>query len=114
MNPFQFMATALTARPQHFIRTHSADPAETKTDRMRNYLREFGSASARTLADRAGLPRSALVSALLKADVENGAVYMREGYYYWDDDFDAEKQKRINEAASLLRANGYTITKAMQ
>lgn len=85
-----------------------------KTERMRAYLREVGSANAATLADEADVPQTALVSALLKADLIKGSVFRRGHTYHWNPLFDAQHHQRIADAVRLLRANGYQVKKVQR
>lgn len=113
MNAFQTMTTALTGRsPWSFaVPERATAKPETKTERMRNYLRQHGSASAATLADEADVPQTALVAALLKGDMARGSVFYRGKQYHWNHQFDAELHEQLSKAAALLRAHGYTVTK---
>ena len=111
MNPFFQMTTVLAGQSCWPTRRVTTIPGN-KTERMRTYLRMHGRANAITLADEANLPKTALVSALLKADLKKGSVFIRGDQYHWNHQFDAELQQRLTEAASLLRANGYHLTSA--
>jgi hypothetical protein len=118
MNPFDQITTTLTGRsPWPFQplgrkdQRPKTDP-DNKTERMRVYLRTQGAATAATLADEADLERTDLVSALLKGDMARGSVFRRGHKYHWNPQFDAQHHQRLAEAASLLRANGFTVLKA--
>lgn len=113
MTPFDNIAATLAGRsPWSFRVSTQNDPKPTsKTERMRNYLRQHGSASAATLADEADVPQTALVGALLKGDMARGSVFHRGNRYHWNHQFDADLHKQLSKAAALLRANGYTVTK---
>lgn len=113
MNPFEQITRTLTGRsPWPFaIPERRAAKSESKTERMRNYLRQHGSASASTLADEADVPQTALVGALLKGDLARGSVVHRGNKYHWNHQFDRDHHQRLQEAARLLRANGFTVSK---
>ena len=116
MNPFDQIATTLTGRapwPFQAIDKQDQKP-ESKTERMRAYLRQHGAANAATLADEANVPSTALVGALLKTDLHRGSVFRRGHKYHWNPQFDAQHHQRLAEAASLLRANGFTVLKDNQ
>jgi len=112
MTPFEHMSTALTGRSPWPFMEHPAtkdDKTVSKTDRLRNYLRTQGAANAFTLADEADVPQTALVGALLKGDIAKGRVIFRGDKYHWNHQFDEAMHKRLQEAAALLRANGFTV-----
>lgn len=116
MSQFEHITTALTGRsPWPFAipqrRDETDNKPESKTERMRTYLRTHGAANAATLAHEADVPRTALVSALLKADIARGRIVRRGDKYHWNHQFDAEHHRRLDEAATLLRANGFTVIK---
>ncbi|MBW8469839.1 MAG: hypothetical protein K0M67_16360 [Thiobacillus sp.] len=116
MNPFDHITTVLAGRScwptRHLV---VSEPRQMgKTERMRAYLREVGSANAATLADEADVPQTALVSALLKADLIKGSVFRRGHTYHWNPLFDAQHHQRIADAVRLLRANGYQVKKVQR
>jgi hypothetical protein len=113
MNPFDHITTTLTGRaPWPFkALTQDEKKPESKTERIRRYLREQGAATAETLADEADVPGTGLVGALLKADLHRGSVFRRGHKYHWNHQFDIETHKRLAEAARLLRAHGHTVSK---
>lgn len=112
MNPIDHMATTLTGRsPWPFDLTQiSTDRPESKTERMRAYLRQHGAANAATLADEADLATTGLVAALLKGDITRGSVFRKGHKYHWNPQFDADHSNRLADAARLLRANGFTVS----
>lgn len=112
MNPIDHMATTLTGRsPWPFDLTQiSTDRPESKTERMRAYLRHHGAANAATLADEADLATTGLVAALLKGDIARGSVFRKGHKYHWNPQFDADHSNRLADAARLLRANGFTVS----
>jgi sugar/nucleoside kinase (ribokinase family) len=119
MSPFDHITTTLTGRaPWPFkafkALTQDDKKPESKTERIRRYLREKGAATAETLADEADVPSTGLVGALLKADLHRGSVFRRGHKYHWNPQFDIETHKRLAEAASLLRANGYQVKKVQR
>lgn len=114
MNVFDHITTALTGRspwPFAEIWKEVERAEQTKTDRLRNYLRHHGAANASTLADEADVPQTALVGALLKGDIAKGRVFRRGDKYHWNRQFDEELHKRVQEAAELLKRNGYKVIK---
>lgn len=114
MNVFDHITTALTGRspwPFAEIWKEVERAEQTKTDRLRNYLRHHGAANASTLADEADVPQTALVGALLKGDIAKGRVFRRGDKYHWNHQFDEQLHRRLQEAAALLRANGFTVRK---
>jgi hypothetical protein len=84
-------------------------PTITKTDRLRNYLREHGEASSADLAIEADLPGSAQVGAMLKNDLAKGAVRKTARGYAWNYEFDDQVQVNLREAVALLRRHGYRV-----
>lgn len=116
MTPFDHITTVLSGRScwptRHLVVTEARQMG--KTERMRAYLREVGSANAATLADEADVPQTALVSALLKADLLRGSVFRRGHTYHWNHQFDTQHHQRLAEAVSLLRANGYQVKKVQR
>lgn len=112
MNPIDHMATTLTGRsPWPFDLTQiSTDRPESKTERMRAYLRQHGAANAATLADEADLATTGLVAALLKGDIARGSVFRKVHKYHWNPQFDTDHSNRLADAARLLRANGFTVS----
>lgn len=114
-NPFAYLVTSLK-RPARTRRVHGlAEPTErppSKTEAMRQYLRQHGSATASTLALEAGLEGSTgNVMALLKADVAKGLIERRGTHYHWVVEFDEQEHRRISEAIRTLRRAGYTVQK---
>jgi hypothetical protein len=117
MSPFDHITTTLTGRapwPFQVLAKDEKQPPESKTERMRAYLRTEGAATAATLAMEADVDRPALIGALLKADLKRGSVFRRGNKYHWNPQFDAQHHQRLAEAARLLRANGFTVTKDPQ
>lgn len=112
MNPIDHMATTLTGRsPWPFDLTQiSTDRPESKTERMRAYLRQHGAANAATLADEADLATTGLVAALLKGDIARGSVFRKGHKYHWNPQFDSDHSNRLADAARLLRANGFSVS----
>lgn len=113
MSPFDNITTVLTGRaPWPFqALAHDDKQPDSKTERMRAYLRTEGAATAATLAMEADVDRPALVGALLKADLKRGSVFRRGHKYCWNPQFDAQHHQRLADAARLLRANGFTVSK---
>jgi hypothetical protein len=111
MSPFDHIAATLGWRPRwsFSIEAQPAEPAISKTERMREYLRQHGPTTAMDLAMEADVPSSALVGALLKGDLARGSVYKVGNRYHWCHQFDLELHKRLKDAAALLRAHGYMV-----
>lgn len=82
-----------------------------KTERMRIYLREFGPATAANLAMEADVPSSALVGALLKADLAMGRVVRDGSRYAWNSEWDEQTNNDIRKAKALLMRHGFTVRK---
>ena len=80
-----------------------------KTERMRQYLREHGSARGITLAMEADLASVSLVSALLDGDIKKGRVTFNDGHYFWDPAFDEALHQEIEAAKALLVRHGYEV-----
>lgn len=110
-NPFNQIAATLASQPAWPFASATPQPEKgvSKTERMRAYLRQHGSATAATLADEGNLNTRALVGALLKGDLARGLVFRRNGRYFWNPQFDQAHQQRLAEAAALLRRNGYRV-----
>lgn len=114
-NPFANLIQQITHQrraARTFSVNHSENRPMTKTDRMRQYLRQRGEATAADLAIEADLCGSTgNVYALLKNDIAKGAIELRGQYYVWVDSFDAQKQQLIREAIRTLMRAGYTVIK---
>lgn len=114
-NPFAHLIEQVTHSPRVVHNRpdcHAQARPTTKTDQMRQYLRQRGRATAADLAIEADLCGSTgNVYALLKNDIAKGAIELRGQHYIWVDSFDAEKQRRIQEAIRILRRAGYTVIK---
>lgn len=84
---------------------------DTKTERLRSYLRKHGRATAADLAIEADLDNTGLVWALLKGDIAKGAVEMQGGHYTWNDEYDDQEQQELKAAMRRLRAAGFVVVR---
>lgn len=115
MNPFTQIADTLSARAQQrpaFPRAAKAPDAKkpSKTQAMRDYLRDHGPANAFTLADEVGLERSDLVSALLAKDLISGSIERVGDLYRINTEYDAMVRAGQEDMARTLRRAGWTVT----
>jgi hypothetical protein len=114
MDPMQNMAATLLkpawpqVAPPRKPKAHGPGEAS-KTERLRAYLRDVGPATAVVLALEADLASTALVGALLKQDIQRGAVEFRASRYCWVQQFDWEVQADLKAAARLLRRHGWRV-----
>jgi hypothetical protein len=92
---------------------HTQKP-DTKTERLRTYLRQNGRATAADLAIEADLDNTGLVWALLKGDIAKGAVEMQGGHYTWNDEYDDQEQQELKAAMRRLRAAGFVVVRRTQ
>ncbi|WP_265281297.1 hypothetical protein [Verminephrobacter aporrectodeae] len=53
---------------------------------------------------------SGRVHALLKSDIQRGQISVAGGLFQWNWAYDAEQQRQLMDAASLLRKHGYKVT----
>lgn len=113
MNPFDQITATLCGRPAWPFARQVASEArpESKTERMRAWLREQGPANSATLADEADVPTRALVAALLKGDLARGSVFRRGELYHWNPQFDADLHQQLRDAKALLTRHGYEVLK---
>ena len=109
--PLAYMVLALGGNP-----VARPEPAEleglNRTDRMRRLL-ATGPAGARELAACAGVT-SAMVGALLKADLRIGRVVrtvLRDGRvgYQLSQEYDAQAREAIVDAIALLKRHGFKV-----
>ena len=113
MSAFNHMANTLRARsrwptPSRQLSSRSSTELN-KTEFVRQYLQEQGAATAADLAMAAELERTALVGALLKADIKKGQVLYAAGKYHWNAEFDQVLPSEIHAACALLRRHGYRV-----
>lgn len=80
-----------------------------KTEALRQALREQGPMTALQLALATNLQATALVGALLKYEIARGRVRYVNGKYEMNAALDAEQQDRERAAVVLLRRLGYTV-----
>ena len=112
MSTFTQMAAVLSVTNWPAIpKTDPGTPGISKTERMRQYLREHGWANSSTLAMEADAPQTALVGALLKGDLSKGRVIRDGNGYRWNRAFDDRTADRIKRAVALLRRHGYEVKK---
>lgn len=112
MNAFDYMARVLP-QPDPVPPAAQAESG-TKSDRMRDRLRQ-GRCYGRELAAVAGV-ESALVSALLKADLASGRVHrVRDAtgrqMYEINPDHNDQAEQQIRAAVALLRRHGWRCTR---
>jgi hypothetical protein len=83
----------------------------TRTQQLRDLIREHGQLNAAQLAVMAGLESSALVGGLLKHDLHLGRVKFDGVGYLWNDDYNERLGEAIADAIALLRRHGYVVQK---
>lgn len=107
------MANVLVRKPWPFrLDAFERKPDESKTEQIRSLLRSRGPLNAAAIAMEIGLDGgTALVGALLKNDLHNGAVIRQGGCYAWNQDYDHALANELAEARALLRRNGYRVEK---
>lgn len=80
-----------------------------KTEAIRALLRA-GPRTALSIAVELDIPEgSGRVAALLKGDLHKGSVVMVDGRYQINDDYDAQLQRELAQAAALLRRHGWSV-----
>lgn len=121
MNPFQQMAASLTAKSLSAW-GEGATPIEkglSRTERIRRLLKAATRpVSAAEIAFDMGeeFPNfgSHLVWLLLKYDLQKGRVFLRDGKYLWNHEFDAAEAQAIRSAVQLLRKHGFRVKEPTQ
>lgn len=112
-SPFASMAVALSVPPRTpwpgTPASAPRDPGASRTESIRQLLRERGSMSALAVALELELPSPSLVGALLKADLHAGRAFHRGGEYHWDHTYDEQLAREIAEAIHLLKKHGYSV-----
>ena len=112
------MAQMLTRRDWPAYRSPDAfgteDRVLTRTEQLRQLLRQRGPMTAQQLAEAVDLPRNTLVGALLKGDLHRGSVMFEGGRYEWQHGFDAELETELGRAAALLRRHGWAVSRCSQ
>ncbi|MGE0350919.1 hypothetical protein [Hydrogenophaga sp.] len=83
-----------------------------RTEQIRQLLRMSGPLSALNIAAQVELERPALVSALLKVDLQRGRVRRIGPLYDWNHGFDEALARELGAAARLLRTHGFTVRRA--
>lgn len=89
---------------------HAQKP-ETKTERLRTYLRQKGRATAADLAIEADLDNTGLVWALLKGDIAKGAIERNGLHYTWNEAYDDQEHEELKAAIRRVRAAGYLVSR---
>lgn len=117
-SPFTFMAATL-GRLGHagpaFPCAPRREPARiSRTERIRELLRQRGPLSSAAIATELDLSTQGLVGALLKADLHAGRAFHQGGLYHWDHAFDEQLQREIAEAIHLLKKNGYSVERTRE
>jgi len=103
------MVQALTGFPQARVPRFSRPQVASRTEQIRNLLRDQGPLSATVVARELDLASSALVGALLKADMHAGRAFHRDGRYHWNHGHDEVLAREISAAVKLLTKNGYRV-----
>lgn len=110
-DPFQHMASVLV--PAQAAPAGPPMPAKgTRTQRIRDLLRQGVPMTSRDIAERLHLPSpggAALVAALLKNDLAKARVVRRGEFYAWCATPEADLQAQLAAAAALLRQHGYIV-----
>lgn len=88
----------------------SIDKPTSKTATLRAYLKRQGRAKAADLAIEADLANTGLVWALLKGDINKGAVVREGEWYVWDESHDEKRHCAIKAAIRLLKSAGYQVS----
>jgi len=83
--------------------------APSRTEQIRQLLRMSGPLSAVNIAVQLELERPALVSALLKVDLERDRVRRIGLLYDWNHGHDEALARELGAAARLLRSHGFTV-----
>jgi hypothetical protein len=112
-DPFSQITSALTSPRGPWLPTPQPEEPKppSKTDKMRQYLREHGPANCHTLAMESEVVSTSLVGSLLAGDIEKGRVFFKQGKYHWNPDFDERLQADIRSAIALLQRHGYKVRK---
>jgi hypothetical protein len=112
------MAYALTLNaPKDWKAVQDEIPAGlSRTDRVRRLLKCAGrpltaAEIAWDLEDHFPNFGSHLVWLLLKHDMQKGRVIFEEHKYRWNHEYDTAEAAQIRAAASLLRKNGYQVSR---
>ena len=112
MNPFTQMATVLarSAFPEAPPVRVKREPGESRTESIRNLLREATRPmSAAEIAYDLELPSSCTVWLLMKYDMQKGRVLLADGLYQWSHDYDRQEAEELRSAVKLLQKAGYTV-----
>jgi hypothetical protein len=117
MSAMQHIANTLANRgPWSMAQARQPDEPKptSKTDKMRQYLREHGPANCHTLAMEGEVVSTSLVGSLLKGDLARGRIVFdpQRGLYEWNPAFDERLQADIDQAVALLKRHGWKVSKA--
>lgn len=85
--------------------------ANSRTQAIRDALKEFGRSGTAEISARTGLPR-AVIGALMKGDIKAGRITVCHGTpveYEWAFLEDAELEQDLQRARDLLVKHGYTV-----
>lgn len=111
-NALARMAGTLARVPPYMRpKAEVAERPTSKTERMRQYLREHGPTTSAVLAMECDVPTCALVGALLKGDLARGSVWRDGDRYAWDSSWDEHLAAELRDARALLVRHGYRVTK---
>lgn len=78
------------------------------TDKIRAMLQR-GPATAREIANACDLKGSGFVGALLRHDVQKGKVFLSDGLYSWNYDYDDQEEEELRDAVKLLKKHGFKV-----
>ena len=115
MNPFQQMASALTASSMAAWPIDAeVEKGLTRTERIRRLLKSASRpVTAAEIAFDMGdeFPNfgSHLVWLLLKYDLQKGRVVLHDGKYSWNHDYDTAEAAEIRAAVLLLKKHGFKV-----
>jgi hypothetical protein len=109
LNGLDTIVRALTRQTETFAPTID-EPGTTRTGQLRAMLKA-GPLTCEQLSRGSGISRNS-VSGLLNEDVKKGRLLLERGVYRTSPDYDADKAKRLRDAAALLRAAGYVVVRA--
>lgn len=114
-DPFAHMAGTLAAEKpaRSWLSAPEVRPLPegvTRTAAMLTLLATGPQPAAALAAAAGGIP-SAAVSAILKTQIKRGQVRLEAGVYELVPDYEADLRDRLKEAAALLRANGYAVSR---
>lgn len=113
---FSWMAASLDRLPRApwpmGRETAAPEARGSRTEQIRQLLRERGALTAVAIAVELDLTSASLVGALLKADLHAGRAFHQDGHYHWNQAFDEQQARAIAEAINLLKKHGYSVERA--